>query len=507
MTSSLLPSQAASSPPATRPLFLEGSSPVAQPLPKELASSITRLVPAERPQMIRIGSTVGAPTVVIAGSQGGAPAAVLSALLAADDLPLAGAASGPTWVVLRAGSKAKARAYVPGLRRGRVVEPCELDVRAVAARPARRIEVEHPASLLASVGLACAPEIRAGDTAMADLLVDAAHTAAGLVFVTTEAPFELSHLELLARAAERVDRFAFVLARPSGDVNHRQLVATKRAVLAGHAPALAAAAWYTLDELAELRAALVGWGRPHIVLSSVPAGVPRQRDARRAALTVPVEDEHWRDILDKELEARQAVAARAVAENIIAIHASCATELAAERGCAGLPGLLDTELHALSVRTTRRLEADAVDLTTSVCSELLGVVPDQSTRAMAMAAVRRTIEARDETKPPRALLLTTTAGVAAVTGSEALDALAVLRPSTQDESVLAPVGVAVNPSCYDLWQRRDPDGVLRCRPWLARALKVVETTVLGELDLRYGELRHALGVVATDAVDHGFLLV
>jgi hypothetical protein len=287
------------------------------------------------------------------------------------------------------------------------------------------------------------------------------------------------------------------------------MIAAKRAVLTGYSPILAAAPWFTLDELSGLRDLLVRWGR-------VPAGphqLPRQREGyrgeperRRGALAVGVDDEGWRELLDHELGTRKAAVLRTVAERIPVIQSRCVAELSAGRGCYGLPALLDRELHALSVRATRRLETDAAAVTAAICAQLLGTTPEQDVLALVAAALRQVVEADVEARPARALILTTTAGVAAVTGRAATDALAVLRP-TVDDSVLAPIGGAVSPSCYQLWQHRDPQGVSRCRPWLTRALQVVEGTISGELGQRYGELHRAIATVATDAVDHGFLLV
>jgi hypothetical protein len=172
-----------------------------------------------------------------------------------------------------------------------------------------------------------------------------------------------------------------------------------------------------------------------------------------------------------------------------------------------LPPLLDRELHALSVRLTRRLEADAAAATTGLCAELTGDVPEREVLASVFSAVRDAVESEEDTRPPRVLLVTTTAGLAAVTGQAAVDILAVLRPSTMPQPLLAPIGVAVNPSCYDLWRRRDPTGSARCHSWLERALRAVSTGVHDDLNQRYDELRQALGVIAADAVDHGVLLI
>ncbi|MBT8226627.1 MAG: hypothetical protein HKP61_16770 [Dactylosporangium sp.] len=441
---------------------------------------------------------------VVAGVPGTAPAAVAAALSDVRDLRIAAYATGRTWTVLRAGTRTHALACVPGQRRACATGPAAPDVQCTGGRQPRRVVIRHPSPLLASISLACPPPIASGDQPAADLFLDAVSSATAVVFVLTSAPLEPGHLQLLRAAAARAEHVAFVVTPTGADdpaaSPPEHLVATTRAVLSEHVGALAAAGWYTPGQFATLATQLAAWGAP---ATAPPAGRP----GRQSAPTVPPGDRRWRPVLTRAVDSRSNATTATVRQDCATIVSRCIRELGVDRSCAELPDLLDAELHALSVRTTRRIETDVLDVTREVCAALLGVRPNQEILRRARVALRRAVEAGDHPVPARALLLTTTAGVATVSGRAAVHALETMGLPTGGTALVPPIGVAVNTSCYHLWQRRhELLGVSPCRAWLQRALTVVQTQVLAEADLRYAALVAGLEAVATDAVDHGVLL-
>jgi hypothetical protein len=219
----------------------------------------------------------------------------------------------------------------------------------------------------------------------------------------------------------------------------------------------------------------------------------------------------------------------------------CVQELGSGQGCPELPYVLDRELHALSVRASRQLAVDASEVITHLFRALLDTpstdtpVPEagsappeagsalpgadtplpEAIRARITAAARRTIDtlATDDRELDRALLLTTTAGVAAASGTAALDSLAAVSLPEPPDRVLTPIGVGLTAGCYQLWLPKAVAGGAPkdaekqdCRRWLQRALRVVEVAVGVELARRYDDLHQALSIIAADAVDHGVLL-
>jgi hypothetical protein len=117
------------------------------------------------------------------------------------------------------------------------------------------------------------------------------------------------------------------------------------------------------------------------------------------------DDQRWREVLDKAAGARRAATARGITDAIAGIGARCAVELAAGRGCRGLPALLDLELHALSVRMGRWLTDDAVAVTGAVGAALFGgAAQDPPVLARLRSAVADAIESESDSPQPTALL-------------------------------------------------------------------------------------------------------
>jgi hypothetical protein len=448
---------------------------------------------------------------VIAGSPNSGKTALVNALIQRTEAPL----TGDAWLVYRHGEHADARAFIPGHREPRpLVAP-----RSGPTRPARRIEITHPAALLKRLSLIDTPGTGGLDAANAEIVLDAAERGLGLLFVVdAAAPLSRADLDLLATAAERIDRVAFVLTRIDQHDPWPDMLAANRALLASRGPRLAAAPWFpvSLDPaaifgVAELRHHLDTWAEESTAATPVRVGGV-------AAVTVSAVGDAWQELLDREIRARRLAAVQRVSIDLATTHVRCVQELGSGKGCPELPHVLDRELHALSVRTTRQLQADTREVIAAVFGGLLDAPPDELVMNRISTAARRAIDTLrdDDRERDRALLVTTTSAVAALTGTAAVDSLSAVGGADRvdtAEQVLPPLGVGLNASCYAMWQPKvSPGGPPKlpdkkdCRRWLQHALREVEVEVGHELNERYAELRQALAIIAGDAVDHGVLL-
>lgn len=448
---------------------------------------------------------------VIAGSPRSGKTALLNALIRrAEPAP-----AGDAWLVFRHGDKPETHAFVPGHREPRTVAaafvPAQRDPRPGPVRPARRIEVTHSASLLKRVALVDTPGSGGLDTANVEIILDAAERGLGLLFVAdAAAPLARADLDLLAAAADRVERVAFVLTRIDQHDSWPEMLVANRALLASRGEVLASAPWFPVSlepgavfGVAELRHELETWAEPR----PAPAGV--------AAATVSRAGDEWQDLLEREITARRVAAVQRVSIDLATIHVRCVQELGSGKGCPELPHVLDRELHALSVRTTRQLHADTHEVIGAVFTELLDAEPDATVLARVAAAARRAVDSlRDDDRDRNhALLLTATSAVATVAGATAVDNLSAVGGPEPADQVLPSLGIALNASCYALWQPKiAPGGPPKhadkkdCRRWLQHALREIEVEMGHELGERYAALRQALVIIGGDAVDHGVLL-
>ncbi|HTJ37907.1 MAG TPA: hypothetical protein VL738_32130 [Dactylosporangium sp.] len=449
---------------------------------------------------------------VVAGTHRGGKTALVNALIRRT--PEASSDAGDAWVVFRHGERADAWAFVPGHREPRPF-PERSSVKG-PVRPARRVEIAHPSPLLKRVTLIDTPGSGGPDPATAEIVLDAAGDGLGLLFVVdAAAPLSRADLDLLGAAAERVERIAFVLTRIDQHDEWPEMLAANCALLASRGPRLAAAPWFpvSLDPdgvfgVAELRHRLETWADEQAAAGSRTGGM--------AAATVSAAGDTWQEVLEREILARRLAAVERVSIELATIHVRCVQELGSGKGCPELPRVLDRELHALSVRGSRQLRTDTREVIGAVFAALLDTPPGEAVRARIAAAARRAVDsARDDDRErDRALLVTTTSGVAALTGAGALDGLSAVGAAGPDGGqVLSPIGIGLNAGSYAMWQpKHAPGGPPKlpdkkdCRRWLQHALREVEVELGHELTERYAELRQALAIVAGDAVDHGVLL-
>ncbi|WP_433610457.1 hypothetical protein ACQP2P_41320 [Dactylosporangium sp. CA-139114] len=447
---------------------------------------------------------------VVAGTARSGKTALVDALIRRPAEPIE---AGDAWVVFRHGERPEAWAFVPGHREARPF-PDPSTVKG-PARPARRIEITHPSPLLKRVTLIDTPGRGDLDPATAEISLDAAADGLGLVFVVdAAAPLGRADLDLLTAAADRLERIAFVLTHIDQHDEWPEMLAANRALLAARGPRLATAPWFPVSlepasifGVAELRHQLEAWADER-----ADAGAPK----KITATTVSATGDAWQEHLEREIRARRLAAVERVSIDLATIHVRCVQELGSGKGCPELPRVLDRHLHALSVRSSRQLRTDTREVIDAVFGALLDAPPDEVVLARIAIAARRAVDgARDDGRErDRALLVTTTSGVASLTGTGALDGLSAIGAAGEDPAqVLSPLGIGLNAGSFAMWQPRYAPGgppklpdKKECRRWLQHALREIEVELGHELSERYAELRQALSIIAGDAVDHGVLL-
>lgn len=514
------------------------------------------------------------PAVIVAGTPRVGKSAVVAALLASD--PAAGAPAVPVapagaqvtpvapvapavagwpvrFVVYRHHADVGCSAYLPGHRDARAVEVEALSAQVGPGavppdgmpRAPRRIEITHPARLLTSATIVDTPGLVGVDSVYAEIVLDAAARGALLFVVDATRPLGAAQLELLAEVDKRGIATTFVLTKVDAFPAWPAVLAANQALVHSHAPGLAAARWFAVNALGGPVPTPAAWAGPVPAIRPAPEEAARGlagldvADLARSLLDgtvtgtdgrsrVPVQpspvtvapgatDDHWRQLLDRNIHARRAASLQRLAIDLAGILERGAAEV--ERGCAGLPELLDWELHRVSVRTTRLLDAAAQAVIRRVFGAILDVAPDERALAAIRGATRRALEQAggagvgDAGRWDRMLLLTATSGVAVVAGPGAMASQAAATVDDPAQRLLPPVAVALTAGCYLLWCRpldgagRRPPDPDECRRWLRRAVRAVEVELERELSRRYADLHSALALVAEDAVDHGVLLV
>jgi hypothetical protein len=492
------------------------------------------------------------PTVVVAGAPGCGKSSVTNALLgvptpapAAGLVPVAGAtggavAAGPdtsAYVSYRHGDAPMAYAYVPGRRAPRPLGAEQVRagdaavmVRGGLGRPPRRVEVLHPAEMLRRVSLVDTPGVGGFDRVYAEIVLDALDRRAALLFVTeASTALQPAQLDFLAQVEQREVPVIFALAKIDADPQWPAVLSANQRLVHDHAPALACAPWYAVSTRygcdgappaapEEAARGLAGLGIEALrrALTEPPPGepaLPAQRTPAPAAQHPPaprvaagVTDERWTEILDSEIHTHGAAVGERLAVDLAAIHARCVQATASLDGCARLAYLVDRELHALSVRATRSVDAAAMAIMRRTFTEILQSPPDRAALERIRRATRRAVEDAEGGAPDwnRVLLVTSTSGIAVTRGRGAVAGLAAVAPRPIDDELLPPMGVGLSAVCYSA-RHRDSDRT-RCREWLRQATQTLEIDLGRELAQRFGYLRDALAVVALDTVEHGVLL-
>lgn len=482
--------------------------------------------------------------VVAVGPRGSGRSEVVGALVGSAGrlLPVPPA----TYLVVNHGHGTDLCAYLPGARQAHPFRSGAVGDDHLQARPPRRVELSLPDPLLRHFSLVDAPDTeslgipgsrvlhdaveRGGAVVYVssagqlpgrfefDLLAEIAQTNTAVFFVVTPhangtwsvpapalapgAPYGPDDLDLLA-----LEEVAPGLA---GDDPAAGAIEAQRMAIATAVPALADAPWFAVDpaaaDTAFLRRALTEWASGEAMrrASDNPPVPPNAMRTVRVAADAP--DNGWADDLDKAARVEIHLVRQRIAIELANIHLRCVQAIVFGSGSAGLPETLDREMHALSLRAVAECDAAVERLLHGAVTQVFGEAPDEGVRRRVAAAVRRGLAddpaARDLDK---VLLVTSTAGVAAVAGAGAVAALAGY-PVEVGRTILPTVGVGLAGGCYLQWRGTGTADVNKARSWAQRAIRAVELELLREVTRRVDATHRALSGVLAEAVDHGILL-
>ncbi|MFE9691483.1 hypothetical protein [Micromonospora sp. NPDC005806] len=507
--------------------------------------------PAEAPRCAplpaRLGVTEPRPeeplAVVVAGPAGAGRRELLAGLLNLDPAMLA-VPAGSYLLVNHARVPTRA-AYVPGYRQP---HSYGADLRAAGpalARPPRRVELSLPDPLLRHFSTLDTPDTGSLGVAGGRVLLDAVGRAGALLFViSADQTFTAAELHLLAEIARTRVEVLFAVTpgvagwaspadgptptesagapvpsagrpgspvpRPAGRRVDSAAVslAAHRAALLAAVPRLAAARWYAVRQAdhSVLRRALVGWAAEE-GLRRASGRPPEPPGAHGKVPVVPgLDGGELAERMDRMTRSCAQRIRQHLALELANIHLRVVQEIVFGVGCAGLPQLLDGEMEALSLLATAQCDEAARSILDETAARAFGAPLAEGVRRRITHAVRWGLADHPAGRElDRVLLVTSTAGVAGLTGGGAFEALAGFPGAARDE-VLPPVGVALSGGCWQHWRvpgNDDPNGA---RSWAQRALREVELELSRDVSRRFEVIRLSLGAVLTDAVDHGILL-
>lgn len=403
-------------------------------------------------------------------------------------------------------------AYVPGYRQPHEYGAEQIAAGLVLARPPRRVELTVPNPLLRHFALLDTPDTGTLGRAGARVLLDTVGPAGALLFViSADQAFTATELDLLAEVSGAAVQVFFVLtpgAAPPGPDPVAVTVAAHRAALLSAVPGLAEAQWYPLrpGDTAGLRRALVGWAADEGLRRS--GAHPQAPAGAHGRVTLPPGSDpgDWSDRLDRQVRSSAQRIRQHLALELANIHLRVVQDIVFGGGCAGLPYLLDREVHALSLLATAQCDLAVRRIVDDGFGQVFGTAPEEGVRRRIAAAVCWGLDDHQAGQDlDRVLLVTGTAGVAGLTGAGASDALAGYRCADRVE-ILPPVAVALSGGCYRHWRSPGNDDPGAARAWAQRALRELELELSREVSRRFEAVRLSLSSVLSDAVDHGILL-
>jgi hypothetical protein len=233
---------------------------------------------------------------------------------------------------------------------------------------------------------------------------------------------------------------------------------------------------------------------------------------RTVRVVAEAHDSDWVERLEKHARTEAHAVRQRLAIELANIHLRVVQDIVFGTGHAGLPEALDREVHALSLRAVAECDAVVDRLVDDAVTQVFGEAPDEGVRRRIAAAVRRGFAddpgARDLDK---VLLVTSTAGVAAVAGPGAVAALAAY-PVVPGRTILPSLGVGLSGGCYLHWRGAATSETSKAaeankaRSWLQRAIRGIELELLRETSRRIEAVQRALSATLAEAVDHGILL-
>jgi hypothetical protein len=284
-----------------------------------------------------------------------------------------------------------------------------------------------------------------------------------------------------------------------------------RAVVAERVPGLAEAPWFAVDpvagDTAYLRRALVEWAGDE-GLRRASDNPPVLPVVGSVAVGPQAAESGWSEALNWWLRSCTRQLRQRLAIEVADIHLRCVRDLVFGTGCAGLPSSLDHELHALSQKATAESDTAVASIVHDVLRRVLGGEPTEDVRRRVVAAVRQGLAEDTGADLNRVLLVTSTGGVATISGRDALVALPGYAAETVP-SILPPIGMAVSGGCYVLLRGSAGStgaDVANARSWLQRVTRAVDLELRREVGRRLEAVHRSLGALVGETVEHGKLL-
>jgi hypothetical protein len=486
-----------------------------QPGPLPTTDDPGGAVPRRVPLPARLGVTASGAdqpiAVVAAGPAGAARRDVLAALLGV--APALLAVPPGSWLVVGHDRVPTRTAHVPGHRQPHPYAPDGSAGGPALPRPPRRVELAVAQPLLRRFTLVDSPDSGSLGVAGGRVLLDAVGRAGALLFViAADQSCTSAELQMLAEVARApVEVFFVVTPGPSGWAPPPDApevaVAAHRAALLAAVPELAGSRWYPArpEETDALRGALVDWAADE-ELRRGGTHPPEPRGAHGRVPVLPgVEATDWAARLGRQTRTCVQRIRQHLALELANAHLRVVQEIVFGGGCAGLPQFLDREMEGLSLLATAQCDRAARDLLDAAAGQVFGVPLPEGVRRRIVTAVRFGLADPSGEELDRVLLITSTAGVAGLTGAEAADASSGY-PGGKRVAVLPPIAVALSGGCWQRWRGPGGDDQGSARSWAQRALREVELELTREVSRRFEALRVSLDTVLTDAVDHGILL-
>ena len=429
-------------------------------------------------------------------------------------------------------------------------------------RPARRIEVRHPAPLLQYLSLVDTPGVGGLDPAHTEIALDAAGHADALLFVAdASAPLSRPELDFLAEAGKRVDAVVFALTKIDAYPGWRRIAEDNRALLHAHAPRFAAAPWFPVSarlaesalhapageqgalveasNIAELQHALVDLaGRGHLLhvanvlraartellrldealtariaaTEADAAGVARARRQRGdLAARRRSESRQWSLALHTETQRARVEALGLLRTQLAAVQEDFTARVDTARGATlnALCDELDTALQAMAVR----LSHDLQDRFQQVGERVLAQVFDDGERRAVLGRLNATLRhaltagaRRDGGGGDDNVMIALSAGgIAFMAGRGAVFGVSALGAGgIAAGGLLVPVagiGLGVAAGGYVLWRRRVQTDRRQARTWLRDVLGEARAALSDEISYRFTDLQHALTAALDDAIE------